>query len=171
MLMDRFQKKTLDLPFQPYDDISYHPNDEEDKHGVRCVAVIPNGMVKTRYVDRTFMDIMDVLAANRAECSLMDIYSDTVWYTSNGRTVYLNIIYLQYGETSRKQCCVEYDGEPLVYANGCIITGDNFTDLTMDQCYGLVTSARAKEKNGDKHVCVNITENMDLVPRLILDEE
>ena len=171
MNMNGLVNRTLDLPFHPVEDISYHPSDKEEKTGVRCVIVIPNGFVKTTYVERSFPSIGSVLMADSSECNIGDIYSDTIWYESNGSIRYLTIIYLQYGEVQRKQCCVEYEGEPLIYANGCIITGENFSDLSMDECYGLVMSARAKERANDKHVCVNITKDFNLLPRLIINDD
>ena len=171
MFASSIEKRTIDLPFYPTDDISYHPSDEKNKKGIRCVVVIPNGYVRTAYVERSFPSIYDILLADKTECNVCDVYSDSIWYESDGSTRYLTIIYLQYGEDVRKQCCVEYNGEPLTYANGCIITGENFTDLSMDECYGLVMSARAKERASDKHVCVNITKDFNLIPRLIIDEE
>lgn len=163
------EHRTLDLPFYPVDDISYL-KDDPGKTGIRCVVIIPNGYVKTTYIKRTFFSIGEALSVTD-ECRLSDLYSQSVEYRSGNEQKELTIIYTSYGDEKRKSCCIEYDGTPLIYGNSAIITGPDFTDLSLNECYALVMSARAKRKNNDTFVCVNIKENMDMMPRLISDEE
>ena len=163
---DIMEHRTFDIPFYPFDDISYHQI-EKDKNGVRCVAVIPNYCVKTVYVERTFPDIVDLISKN-TNCNLGQIFSQDVNYTSNGVSKTLCLIYVQ--SKDRLECCVRYEDIPLIFADGCLITGEDFTDLSMDQCYALVMSARAQRSGNSAGVSVNKKKDMDLLPRLVGDE-
>lgn len=155
----------MDVSFCPVDDISYHK--EKEKLGVRCVRVIPYIGVQTVYLaDRNYLALMDILDAKKGSYT-NSIKSENVSYISDGEEKNLTIIY---HTSDTESPCVLYEGTPLITANSCIITGHDFSDLTMEQCYALVTSARCGyPANSGAHV--NITKNMDLVPRLIVDEE
>ena len=162
-------EKSFDLPFYPYDDISYHQK-EKDKNGVRCVVVVPNGFVETAYVDRHFGNIAELMRIKDKEtCPLNSFSSEDIVYESNGVPKNMTVISVSY--SNRQLCCIKYNGESLVYADACIITGENFTDLSMDMCYALVMSARAAPTDNAISVSVNISDNMDMIPRLISDEE
>lgn len=160
------EHRKLDVPFYPYDDISYHL--DTDKTGVRCVICKPNYGAYTQYIDRTISALSKNICMGETGFSMGDIFSEEVEYTSNGVPKTLCIIYMQAKE--RNECCVRYDDVPLVFGTGCVIAGEGFTDLTLDQCYGLVMSARLKRKDDTVGVSVNITKDMDLIPRLIADE-
>lgn len=160
------EHREFDIPFYPYDDISYHQT-EADKDGVRCVAVVPNYCARTVYVERTFPDIVDAISKD-TDCNLGQIYSQDVNYTSNGISKTICLIYIQ--SKDRQDCCVKYEGVPLIFANGCLIAGEGFTDLSMDQCYALVMSARAQRSGNSAGVSVNIRKDMDILPRLVSNE-
>ena len=158
--------RSLDIPFYPYDDISYH-NKEENKTGIRCVVVVPNYKVRTDYVQRSFPDIVNKINRN-ADCKMNQIFSQDIQYKSNGEEKELCVIYIH--TMDREECCIRYNDTPLIFGDGCIITGEGFTDLTMEQCYGLVTTAKAAKRRSNTGVSVNITDDFDLVPRMIFDE-
>ena len=162
------KKKEFNLPFYPYDDISYHQT-ENEKDGVRAVVVVPAGFVETTYVKRRFGSLADVmLIKDVAKCPLNRFVSENVYYISNGERKELTVISVNYSDY--QLCCVRYNNIPLIFADACVITGENFTDLTMEQCYALVTSARAARTENVTSVYINIRDDMDLVPRLISDE-
>lgn len=159
--------KKMDLSFRPYDDISYHAK-EEKKNGVRCVSVIPNGYVKTIYVDRWYEGIARALHADD-ELPISSFLSETVTYMSNGEPRELSVISI--AGDKYQSMCVSLNGVPHIYATACIITGKDFTDLTMEECYSLVTSARAKWYGELCGISVDIHDDMNLMPRLVWDEE
>lgn len=162
-------ERTFDLPFYPYDDISYHKK-EENKDGVRVVVIIPSGYVETTYVKRRFGSIADVMRIDdTSKCPLNRFVSETICYNSNEETKELTVISINY--TDHQLCCIRYNDEPLIFADACIITGHDFTDLTMEQCYSLVSSARAAKTENVTSVFINIKDDMDMIPRLVYDEE
>ena len=161
------EARTLDLPFYPYDDVSYH-NIEKDKNGIRCVAVVPNDYVRTMYVQRSFSNICERISKGTG-CTMDQIYSQDLVYSSGGQSRTLTVIYTQ--AKDRLPCCIRYEGEPLIFADGCLIAGENFSDLSLDQCYGIVMSARAMKMNGTAYVSVDIRKDMDTIPRLVSNEE
>ena len=162
------RKKTFDLPFYPYDDISYH-NTEKDKDGVRAVAIVPAGYVETVYVKRRFGSIADAMRiSDTTKCPLNKFASETVQYISDGETKELTVISVNY--TDYQLCCIKYNDQPLIFADACIITGHDFTDLEIEQCYALVSSARAARTENVTSVFVNIKDNMDSIPRMVFDE-
>ena len=164
---DPYDPRNIDISFCPVDDISYHK--EQKTEGIRCVRVIPYIGVHTIYLeDRNYQALAAALDASK-DASISRFKSEEVQYLSNGEPRTLTMIYTTYNEYL--QPCVLLKGEPLLFANACLITGEDFSSLSMEQCYALVTSARAKCLHGLYAVCVNVTENMDLVPRLIYDEE
>ena len=164
---DLYDPRDIDISFCPIDDISYHK--EQKTLGIRCVQVIPYIGVHTIYLeDRNYQALAAALDASK-DASISRFKSENVEYISNGEPKTLTMIYSSYDKFL--QPCVLLNGEPLLFANACLITGEDFTDLTMEQCYALVTSARAKCLHGLYAACVNITNNMDLIPRLVWDEE
>ena len=86
-------ERTFDIPFYPYDDISYHQT-EKDKTGIRCVAVVPNDCVKTVYVGRTFPEIVNIISKGTG-CNMGQFYSQDLTYNSDGVSKTLCIIYTQ----------------------------------------------------------------------------
>lgn len=161
--------RSMDVSFCPVDDISYHPEKKKDMPSVRVVQVIPYCGVRTIYLTRrdypTISNALDV----KGNVSLSKFRSEEIQYISNGIPKTLTLIYSVLDEY--QQPCVLLNGETYLFANACLIAGENFTDLTMDQCYGIVTTARAKAMGDTYSVCVDIRDNMDIVPRVVVDEE
>ncbi len=159
---------TMDIEFSPYDDISYHLL--EMKTGVRCVIVRPFNEVRTDYVQRDLQDIVNKLCIHVEEGSrLSDLETKEIEYVSNGIKKKIVAIYLS--DSLYMGTVIRYENISLVYSNACIIVGEGFTDLTMEQCYALVKSARVMNIDDITSVSVNITKDMDLVPRIISDDE
>ena len=133
------------------------------------MVVVPSGFVETTYVKRRFGSLADAMSIkDTAKCPLNKFASEDVHYMSNGERKELTVISVNY--TDYQLCCIRYNDIPLVFADACVITGENFTDLTMEQCYALVSSARAAKTENVTSVYVNIKNDMDLIPRLISNE-
>ena len=164
---DPYDPRDINISFCPVDDISYH--DDPGQPGIRCVQVIPYIGVHTIYLeDRNYQALCNALDAKR-DAPISRFKSEDISYISNGEKKELTLIYAAYDEYL--QPCVLYNGEPYLLADSCLVTGNDFSSLTMEQCYALVTSARAMCLNGLYSVSVNITDNMDLIPRLVFDEK
>ena len=158
----------MDIEFSPYDDISYHLL--EMKTGIRCVVVRPYNDVRTDYTQRDLQDIVDKLCIHKDEgARVNDLETKKISYKSNGIEKIIVAIYssnsLFQGPVIRVNDC------PLIYSNACILVGDKFTDLTMEQCYALVKSAKAMTIDHLTTISVNITDDMDLIPRVVTEDE
>ena len=165
---DPCDPRDIDISFCPIDDISYHKDPELP--GIRCVQVIPYIGAHTIYLeDRNYIILAGALDVPVDKEPISIYKSENVSYISNGEPKELTLIYSSYDEYL--QPCVLYKDEPLIFANSCLITGEDFSSLTMEQCYAIVTSARARCIHGLYSVCVNIRDNMDLIPRLVYDEK
>lgn len=159
---------TMDIEFYPYNDISYHLL--EMKTGIRCVVVRPFNDVRTDYVQRDLQDIVCKLCIHKEQgVRVNDLINKEISYKSNG--VEKKIVAIYSFNSLYQGAVVRVDDCPLIYSNACILVGDKFTDLTMEQCYALVKSARLMTIDGITSVSVNITDDMDLAPRIVLDDE
>lgn len=158
----------MDIPFSPYDDISYHTS--EIKTGVRCVIVRPYNDVRTDYVQRDLQDIVNKLCLLECEgARINDLESSEIPYMSKSGMKKLVAIYSS--NTYFQGPVIRYNNVPLIYSNACIVVGDGFTDLTMEECFALVKSAKALTIDRLTTVSVNVTDHMDSIPRLIIDEK
>lgn len=158
----------MDIEFAPYDDISYHML--EIKTGIRCVVVRAYNEVRTDYVQRDLQDIVDKLCLLSSEgASVNDIETTVIPYRSNG--IEKKIVAIYSSNTYFQGPVIRVNNAPLVYSNACVIVGDKFTDLTIEQCYALVKSARAMTIDRLTTISVNITDNMDTIPRIVIPDE
>lgn len=158
----------LNICMAPLDDPSYHSI--ELKRGIRCVVVRPFNEVRTDYLQRDLHDVVVKLELQlEKDVSMSDLESDIIPYMCNGKEKRILAIYCQ--GVFYQGCVVRYENRPLIFSNACILTGEDFTDLTMEQCYALVKSARAMQTDGMNSVSVNITKDMDMVPRVLIDDE
>lgn len=157
----------MDIEFSPYDDISYHSL--EMKNGVRCVIVRPFNDVKTGYIQRDLQDIFDKLEISAVEnVRVCDLETTTIPYKCKGEEKKIIAIYVL--NAYFQGPVVRVKNVPLIYSNACILVGDKFTDLSLEQCYALVKSAKVMTIDKMISVSVNITDDMDLTPRIILED-
>ena len=158
----------MDIDFSPYDDISYHMM--EVKTGIRCVVVKPYNGVRTDYVQKDMQDIINKLWSVKEEgARINDLETKEIAYKVKGEVRKIVAIYSS--NSYFQSTVIRYKDCPLIYSNSCIIVGENFTDLTMEQCYALVKSARAVTIDKLTSISVNIYDNMDLVPRILSEHE
>ena len=168
--MNARDPRTIDISFCPVDDISYH-NEKKQQKGIRGVQVLPYIGIRTIYLaERNYPTLCNALDVSSKES--IDVFkSEEVTYKSDGIPKTMTVIYSTYND--KQQPCVLLNGKELIIANSCIIVGEDFSDLSINQCYALVTSARAigSKETGCYSACVNIRDDMDLIPRVIMDEE
>lgn len=159
--------RDIDLSFCPLDDISYH-NEKTKPNAIRCVLVLPYNRARTIYLTERSYGALCVALDVPSSSTIDKTKSEDIQYISNGIPKTITAIYSVHDDC--QQPCVLVEGKPVIIADSCLLTGEDFTDLSMEQCFALVSSARARCIDGAYGVCVNITKDMDLIPRVIYDD-